>query len=291
MAEISTPGGEEQSRIIKELWHEKPPSHEYKYLVSTNWIFKWIDHVTHFDKAVNPGKLTMMCGEASVKLVHTFWNLAEMYPKAINPESFCNKWVRESIWCKWVQWYGVVDGHQLTRQQIRYDGCGPCAVGLQIGLKGDVNATTFRVFQANENCGFIELQLRRLFGVTHDAETQLWLCGIENGDHRFIADRSKELQSYDSHHYQVQYDTLTLTLLQKLMYILLPVYKRASNPFWNVDGYSNQPMGTTRHIFQFRALPFGLTSAPRVFTKVILPVGHSAHIKLSVFFSTSTIGY
>ena len=32
-------------------------------------------------------------------------------------------------------------------------------------------------------------------------------------------------------------------------------------------------------IFQFRALPFGLTSAPRVFTKVILPVGHSAHMR------------
>ena len=30
-------------------------------------------------------------------------------------------------------------------------------------------------------------------------------------------------------------------------------------------------------IVQFRALPFGLTSAPRVFTKVILPVGQSAH--------------
>ena len=31
-------------------------------------------------------------------------------------------------------------------------------------------------------------------------------------------------------------------------------------------------------IFQFRALPFGLTSAPRVFTKVILPLGHLAHM-------------
>ena len=30
-------------------------------------------------------------------------------------------------------------------------------------------------------------------------------------------------------------------------------------------------------VFQFRALPFGLTSAPRVFTKVILPIGHLAH--------------
>ena len=31
-------------------------------------------------------------------------------------------------------------------------------------------------------------------------------------------------------------------------------------------------------VFQFRALPFGLTSAPRVFTKVILPVGHHAYL-------------
>ena len=32
-------------------------------------------------------------------------------------------------------------------------------------------------------------------------------------------------------------------------------------------------------VFQFRALPFGLTSAPRVFTKVILPLGHQAHMR------------
>ena len=31
-------------------------------------------------------------------------------------------------------------------------------------------------------------------------------------------------------------------------------------------------------VFQFRALPFGLISSPRVFTKVILPVGHHAHL-------------
>ena len=31
-------------------------------------------------------------------------------------------------------------------------------------------------------------------------------------------------------------------------------------------------------VFQFRALPFGLTSAPRVFTKVILPLGYLAHM-------------
>ena len=31
-------------------------------------------------------------------------------------------------------------------------------------------------------------------------------------------------------------------------------------------------------IFQFRDLPFGLSSVPRVFTKVILPVGHHAHL-------------
>ena len=30
-------------------------------------------------------------------------------------------------------------------------------------------------------------------------------------------------------------------------------------------------------VFQFRAMPFGLTSVPRVFTKVILPISHLAH--------------
>ena len=31
-------------------------------------------------------------------------------------------------------------------------------------------------------------------------------------------------------------------------------------------------------VFQFRALPFGVTSAPRIFTKVILPLGHHAYL-------------
>ena len=31
-------------------------------------------------------------------------------------------------------------------------------------------------------------------------------------------------------------------------------------------------------VFQFRAIPFGLTLAPRVFTKVILPLGHHVHL-------------
>ena len=31
-------------------------------------------------------------------------------------------------------------------------------------------------------------------------------------------------------------------------------------------------------VFEFRALPFGLTSAPRFFTKVSLPLGHHAHL-------------
>ena len=31
-------------------------------------------------------------------------------------------------------------------------------------------------------------------------------------------------------------------------------------------------------VFQFRALPFGLTFAPRAFTKVILHIGHLAHV-------------
>ena len=114
-------------------------------------------------------------------------------------------WVREPIWCKWVQWYGVDDGHQLDRRTSGYG-----YLNIHISLKGDMGARVghiSKVFNMREKCGYIELQLRRIFGVTHDTETQLWLFG--NTGNPLVSDRGKEL-NYSG--YGVRYYTGFLSL-------------------------------------------------------------------------------
>ena len=224
MAENSTPSGAEQLLIIKMLLHEQSNSRKQPdktetdntetdkpekpsddrnghgdlldiheegnqyYQVSTSWIYRWLHHVKHFDKAVYPGKLTMVTGDGNT--IPEFEHLDEMNSEH---DWSTNKYVPETVWCKWVQWYGVEDCHELDR----YDRSEPDAdwTDLGISLKGDLGArlaAALKDFYDREKCGYIELQLRRIFGVTHDAETQLWL----DGKTPTLLDRSKELIHY-----------------------------------------------------------------------------------------------
>ena len=209
MAESNTPSGAEQLRIVKALLHNKNGQEDYRYLVSAFWIFKWEHHVTHFDELVyNPGKLTMH-GETCSSV--EFRQLGGMNSKTW----FTNMWVHETIWCKWVQWYGIDDGHELDRVKL----LSSQSKGMEISLKGDMGryVETYKLFCGDEKCGYVELQLRRIFGVTHDTETQLWLHGIKvrnppeyvKASHLalpLVADRSKALNDYNTN--LVRYDTV-----------------------------------------------------------------------------------
>ena len=233
MAESCTPSGDEQLLIIKMLLHEQSNSrkrpdktetdntetdkpekpsddrnghgdlldiHEEEnqyYMVSASWIHRWLHHVKHFDKAVYPGKLTMVTGDLGD--IPDFEHLDEMNSEH---DWSTNKWMPETVWCELVQWYGVEDGHELDR----YDRSEPDPDwrDLRISLKGDLSAslaTASKYFDEREKCGYIELQLRRIFGVTHDTETQLWLRGTTIT----LLDRSKELMHYDDP--EVRYHT------------------------------------------------------------------------------------
>ena len=211
MAESSTPSGAEQYRIVDALLREQSNT-EWLYLVSTSWIFMWMDHVAHVDKLLyNPGKLRTTGDLTSSSTIGVFLNL-----DGSNCTTwFGNMWVREPIWCKWVQWYGVDDGHVLDR-------CTRSTTdvwywpNIPISLKGDMGARvghTSKYFDEREKCGYIELQLRRIFGVTHDTETQLWVL-YGNRRNPLVSDRGKELM-----HYEVRYDTgfLSLVLSRKLI--------------------------------------------------------------------------
>ena len=200
MAESSTPSGDEQYCIVDELLCEQSNT-ECLYLVSTSWVFRWMDHVAHVDKLLNtPGKLRMQPSDNCSTTDDEFCNLGGMYP---NCDWFGNMCVCETIWCKWVQWYGVDDGHQLDRCTRSTSGST-----IPISLKGDMGARvghTSKVFSASEKCGYIELQLRRIFGVTHDTETQLWVL-YGNTHNPLVLDRGKELMHYSVP--EVRYDTV-----------------------------------------------------------------------------------
>ena len=150
----------------------------------------WLHHVTHVDEAVYPGRLTMATGGNAGIL--EFKHLVEMSSKY---ESARNKWVHETVWCKLAQWYGVDDAHELDRCNIYSE---PGWGYPKISLKGDpgtsLEANTSKRFSNLEECGYIELQLRRIFGVTHGTVTQLWLG--EKTPNPTLLDRSKALIHY-----------------------------------------------------------------------------------------------
>ena len=215
MAESSTPSGDEQYRIVNELLLEQSNTvtrKQYEYLVSDWWILKWRYHVTHSGKAVYPGKLTMLHNVGCSYFV-------DLGAMCIRPEPTTNMWVCEPIWSKWVQWYGVNDVHELDR----WLPSSRKRAQLEISLKGDVDGhDASKLICVGEKCGYIELQLRRFYGVTHDTETQLWLLGKTTNP--LLLDRSKALMHYTPT--QVRYDTvfLALTLLQKINVIFLLVF-------------------------------------------------------------------
>ena len=211
MAESSAPSGAEQYCIVKELLDAQSNT-EWLYSVSTSWIFRWMDHVAHFDKLLyTPGKLRMQGDNCST--TDEFCNLGGMYP---NCNWFGNMWVSETIWCKWIQWYGIDDDHQLDRRTTPGQ---PRCMKVRISLKGDVGTRvghTSKVFKEREKCGYIELQLRRIFGVTHDTETQLWVL-YGNTRNPLVSDRGKELVHYITLPVRYYIGFLSLVFSRKLM--------------------------------------------------------------------------
>ena len=192
----TTPCTDEQCRIINIMEHDNSDAkaQEHIYLVSTDWFNKWRHHVgynTTLDKTVHPGRLRIQ-GRNNVVYIGSC-DLDAMDSKP----GTCNMWAHEDIWCKWVQWYGLDDRHELDRYQpssslhwwVLFDICsmGPCGKRLENPRKA---------FSASEECGYIELQLRRIFGVAAGTETLLWVyekTNCKSQKQRPVLDRSKHL--------------------------------------------------------------------------------------------------
>ena len=194
----TTPSGDEQCRIINILEHDKSDAktQEHIYLVSTDWFNMWRHHVgynTKLDKTVHPGRVRMLGRNNVVYIGSCDLDAMDSTPGT------CNMWAHENIWCKWVQWYGLDDCHEIDRYQpcssihcwVLFEICllGPCCKRLENPMKA---------FSASEECGYIELQLRRIFGVTAGTETLLWVkektnCKLQERRFRPVLDRSTRL--------------------------------------------------------------------------------------------------
>ena len=174
MSEDAAPSVDEQRRIISCL--ELEPAGTYAYFVAAEWYEKWQRHVGYAMQqtpvdADRPGRLTMCVDHNADVIAHNSY--IPPSPISMAPDQR-NMLVDEKIWLKWVQWYGVADCHELDRRgRIGYSQA-VFSICL-LSSYSDLLKKRQKVFEITEECGYIELQLRRIFGVTADRKTKLWV--------------------------------------------------------------------------------------------------------------------
>ena len=193
MSEDAAPSMDEQCRIIASLVDEEPTS-TYAYFVSAEWYNKWQSYVGYKtqqapDKTDCPGSLTMHRNHNGAVFVDGRQNVGHQRrtivqyvlgerPAAIRPnlgDDGRNMLVDEKIWHKWVQWYGVADSHELDRRRLT-DSRQALFEMCLLNPYSTLVKKPKKVFDITEECGYIELQLRRIFGVTTGRKTKLWVC-------------------------------------------------------------------------------------------------------------------
>ena len=137
-------------------------------------------------------------------------------------QDFSNVWVDEKIWCKWVEWYGVADSHHLDRARHNITiqgGFSECKLDAYSKLvKGPKKTLGTR-----EECGYIELQLRRMFGVSADRKTRLWVCE-KSTDERFqpMSDRSTPINGvFPQFHSRFSNRSCSLSIVHDSIVVLI----------------------------------------------------------------------
>ena len=183
-----TPSAEEQRRVIAGLEKERSLS-TYQYFVATEWVSKWQTYVGYKTQEIpstadGPGNVTM-----HDSYVVNCGNYANQPIIQISGSS--NTLVDEKIWCQWVEWYGVVDSHHLDRVRHNTTIQGGFSV-CKLDAYSKLVKSSKKTLDTREECGYIEMQLRRMFRVSADRKTRLWVCE-KSTDERFqlMSDRSK----------------------------------------------------------------------------------------------------
>ena len=183
-----TPRAKEQRRVIAGLEQERSlPT--YQYYVATEWVSTWQNYVGYKTqetppKEDRPGNLMMH--DSYVVNCGNFTN------QPITQIPGCsNTPVDEKIWCKWVEWYGVADSHHLDRVRHNITAQGVFSV-CKLDAYSKLVKGPKKTLDTREECGYIEMQLRRMFRVSADRKTRLWVCE-KSTDARFelMSDRNK----------------------------------------------------------------------------------------------------
>ena len=183
MSVDAAPSVDEQRRIISFLGEE--PTSTYAYFVSTEWYEKWLRYVGYEtqqtpDKADCPGSLTMHRNHNAIVHVHSGYIPSGIYFEAVaairpnQGDDGCNTLVDENIWLKWVQWYGVADCHELDRYRLTDSSQAVFEICLLSSYSKRLKNPR-KIFEISDECGYIELQLRRIYGVAAGSKTQLWV--------------------------------------------------------------------------------------------------------------------
>ena len=141
------------------------------YCVAKDWYKKWQNYVGGTSDVIKggPGRLSMD-----------------------REDDARNMLVDEKIWCKWVQWYGVDDAHELDRRNWASD-----EKDFEICMLSpysDVVENATKTFDVSEESGYIEVQLRKMFRVAACNRSRLWMRE-KSPDKRFKLqlERSKEI--------------------------------------------------------------------------------------------------
>jgi hypothetical protein len=195
------PSPAQQKQIISKLEDEEESVHVYT--VSKKWHENWKAYVgisdsSTCDASKEPQRRSAIFDADINQFIADKSKPSATSPKAPGPLTMDtekrdgNLFVDEKIWKQWVSWYGISAEHQLDRRnwssaETQYEICilNPYSGVIHNALK---------TFDANEEAGYVEVQLRRVFGVARHRATRLWLCErARNARFRPLLNRAHQL--------------------------------------------------------------------------------------------------
>ena len=203
-AKITAPTPAQQKQIISKLEDEEESIHVYT--VSKKWHEHWKQYVGLSEPSTVPevtkdpsrrsclfdSDINQFIQEKAKSPAH------DGAPKPPGPltmdteKADGNLFVDEKIWKQWVCWYGIAPDHQLDRRnwsssETQYEIC------ILNPYSGIIH-NPIKTFDTNEEIGYVEIQLRKMFKVPRHRKSRLWVCErSRNARFRPLLNRVQEL--------------------------------------------------------------------------------------------------
>lgn len=145
----------------------------YAYAVSKRWMQRWQRFVGLCPKTPSKSPLGDVVQVADDEVITLRPGSVEMDCESDDQNVF----VDEGLWRRLVLWYGISPIHQLDRKNRFFEDRKPFEVCVLNSFSGIVAHVT-KVLNRFEEIGFVEYQLRRVYGLNNDQltmETRLWI--------------------------------------------------------------------------------------------------------------------